>query len=108
MLPGVLHHHERYDGTGYPHGLKAEAIPLAARIIAVADSYDAMSSDRPYRAALPDSQIEPILRNGAGTQWDPQVVDALLRILPEIRTLCATAETHSQGILTASLLACHL
>ena len=79
LLPGVLYHHERYDGTGYPEGLKGEAIPLLARIIAVADSYDAMSSSRPYRMGLSNSRTEEILSEGAGSQWDPLVIAAFHR-----------------------------
>jgi HD-GYP domain-containing protein (c-di-GMP phosphodiesterase class II) len=79
LLPGVLYHHESYDGTGYPEGLQGEAIPLMARILAVADSYDAMSTSRPYRTAMAYDRVEEILRNGAGTQWDRRVVEAFLR-----------------------------
>jgi HD-GYP domain-containing protein (c-di-GMP phosphodiesterase class II) len=75
----VLHHHERVDGKGYPHGLAGEAIPLLARILAVADAYDAMSTRRPYRDALPCRQVEATLQQGSGTQWDARVVEALLR-----------------------------
>jgi HD-GYP domain-containing protein (c-di-GMP phosphodiesterase class II) len=80
LLPGVLYHHENYDGTGYPDGLRGDAIPLLARILAVADAYDSMSSPRPYRDALPFKEVEARLQEGAGTQWDPKVVDALLRV----------------------------
>jgi HD-GYP domain-containing protein (c-di-GMP phosphodiesterase class II) len=76
ILPIVLHHHESWDGTGYPHGLPGDATPLLARITAVADAFDAMSSDRPYRQGMPDDQLDEILRQGAGHQWDPTVVDA--------------------------------
>jgi hypothetical protein len=79
LLPGVLYHHERVDGTGYPDGLTGEAIPLLARILAVADGYDAMSTTRPYRQALPCRKVEEILMEGAGKQWDKQVVEAFLR-----------------------------
>jgi hypothetical protein len=78
----VRHHHERWDGGGYPLGLKDTVIPFGARVIAVADSYDAMTSDRPYRAAMAPEVAITILRNGGGQQWDPQVVDAFLRALP--------------------------
>jgi putative nucleotidyltransferase with HDIG domain len=72
----VVAHHERMDGRGYPRGLSGSAIPLGARIIAVADSWDAMTSDRPYRAALdPEAALGELLR-GRGTQWDAEVVDA--------------------------------
>jgi HD-GYP domain-containing protein (c-di-GMP phosphodiesterase class II) len=79
LLPGVLYHHERYDGTGYPDGLVGEAIPFLARILAVADGYDAMSTARPYRAAMPIPKVEEILKSGAGTQWDQRVIEAFLR-----------------------------
>ncbi|MFO0909331.1 MAG: HD-GYP domain-containing protein [Isosphaeraceae bacterium] len=77
LLPGVRHHHESLDGTGYPCGLAGEAIPWEARILAVADSYDAMSSTRPYRRRLTPGQIDEILQRGSGVQWDPKVIDAL-------------------------------
>jgi HD-GYP domain-containing protein (c-di-GMP phosphodiesterase class II) len=79
LLPGVLHHHERYDGTGYPEGLRGDAIPMLARIIAVADSYDAMTSSRPYRPGMSLEQAEQILADGAGVQWDPLVIQAFLK-----------------------------
>lgn len=97
-LPGVLHHHERYDGRGYPDGLQGEAIPLAARIIAVADSFDAMSSQRPYRAALAQPTIEYVLQEGSGSQWDPHVVEVFLRLMPELATICANAEARSHAV----------
>ncbi len=87
VLPVVLHHHERWDGKGYPQGLAGEAIPFLARIIAVADSFDAMSSDRPYRSGMTDEQLDAILRDGAGTQWDPRVVDMFFRVRDEIREI---------------------
>jgi putative nucleotidyltransferase with HDIG domain len=71
----IRHHHERWDGTGYPDGLKGERIPLGARIIAVADAFDAMTSDRVYRAALSVDVAIAELRKGRGTQFDPQIVD---------------------------------
>jgi putative nucleotidyltransferase with HDIG domain len=78
----VLTHHERMDGRGYPHGLTRSAIPIGARIIAVADSWDAMTSDRPYRTALdPEIALAELMR-GRGTQWDGEVVDAFAQTLP--------------------------
>ncbi|HKP51244.1 MAG TPA: HD-GYP domain-containing protein [Chloroflexia bacterium] len=74
----VRHHHESWDGTGYPHGQKGTDIPFGARVIAVADSYDAMTSDRPYRQAMSVERATSILRQGRGTQWDPEIVDAFL------------------------------
>jgi HD-GYP domain-containing protein (c-di-GMP phosphodiesterase class II) len=79
LLPGVLYHHERYDGNGYPEGLKGDAIPLLARILAVADSFDAMNTSRPYRTAMLPDRVDAILREGSGTQWDPLVIDAYAR-----------------------------
>ena len=73
-LPGVLYHHERWDGGGYPHQLAGDKIPLMARIIAVADSFDAMTSSRPYRHATPIGQACDIIQGGAGKQWDGMLV----------------------------------
>jgi putative nucleotidyltransferase with HDIG domain len=87
VLPAVLHHHERWDGGGYPAGLAGEEIPLAARIIAVADAFDAMGSNRAYRSRLPDEKIDAILREGAGKQWDPAVIEAFFRIRDELDVL---------------------
>jgi HD-GYP domain-containing protein (c-di-GMP phosphodiesterase class II) len=78
-LEMVRHHHERWDGTGYPDGLKGTEIPFGARIIAVAESFDAMTHDRAGRGALSVSQTAEILLDGRGRQWDPAIVDALLR-----------------------------
>ena len=74
VAPAVLHHHERWDGGGYPNGLGGEEIPLEARIIAVADSYSAMTADRPYRRRMPLHAAQAELRRCAGTQFDPEVV----------------------------------
>ena len=73
----VLHHHERWDGTGYPDGLPAEQIPLGARIILVADAYDAMTSERLYRRRVAPEQALAELRRCAGSQFDPEIVAAL-------------------------------
>jgi putative nucleotidyltransferase with HDIG domain len=88
VLPVVLHHHEAWDGSGYPHGLDLDHIPLAARIVAVADAFDAMSSDRPYRGRLPDGKVEQILRAGAGRQWDPEIIAAFFRVREDIHQVC--------------------
>lgn len=76
-------HHERYDGSGYPHGLMGESIPLTARIFAVVDALDAMTHDRPYRPARPLEEALDVLRENAGKQFDPRVVEAALKIPPE-------------------------
>lgn len=78
----VRHHHEHWDGHGYPRGLREYSIPLGARVIAVADAFDAMTSDRSYRAAMTPSEAISVLRDMRGRQWDPHVVDAFLRALP--------------------------
>ena len=80
-LPIVELHHEDLDGRGYPYGLKGTEIPFGARVMAVADSYDAMTSDRPYRRGMPVAKAASILREGRGRQWDPLVVDAFLRTI---------------------------
>ena len=77
----VLYHHERLDGSGYPYGLRAEAIPIEARIVAVADTYDALTSDRPYRLACSDAQARRVLIEEAGVRLDPRAVNALLGAL---------------------------
>src|SRR3954454_7248836 len=77
----VIAHHERPDGRGYPHGLAGDEIPLEARILAVADAYEAMTADRPYRAGLGHEAARAELRACSGTQFDPRVVDAFLGVL---------------------------
>ena len=78
---GAKYHHERYDGKGYPNGLKGEDIPEVARIIAVADSYDAMASDRSYRKALPQEVVRAEIEKGKGTQFDPEIAGYMLEII---------------------------
>ncbi|HEX8877382.1 MAG TPA: HD-GYP domain-containing protein [Phycisphaerales bacterium] len=79
-LGGVLHHHERVDGRGYPHGLKGDAIPLTARIIGLADTFDAMSSNRAYRPAMPREKVIAEIARCAGSQLDPAVAAAFMKI----------------------------
>jgi putative nucleotidyltransferase with HDIG domain len=83
LIPFVLYHHEKYDGSG-PQGLAGEKIPLGARIIAVADVYDALISDRPYRKGLPPLQVREEILSNSGTQFDPQIVKIFDHILPKI------------------------
>jgi diguanylate cyclase (GGDEF)-like protein len=78
-LPAIRHHHERYDGRGYPDGLAGEEIPLLGRLMAVGDAFSAMTTDRPYRKGMETHEAIAELRRGRGTQWDPQMVDAFLR-----------------------------
>jgi len=80
VLPGVLHHHERWDGRGYPGGLAGEDIPLYGRILALADSFDAMSSTRTYRKAMDRQQVMDQIRDGAGVQFDPDLTQRFLEI----------------------------
>jgi HD-GYP domain-containing protein (c-di-GMP phosphodiesterase class II) len=84
VLPGILHHHEQYDGTGYPEGLRGEDIPLEARIIAVADSFDAIVSTRPYKKGLSVAAALAELRKCSGTQFDPVVVESLAKHIESI------------------------
>nr|WP_272881722.1 HD domain-containing phosphohydrolase [Fundidesulfovibrio soli] len=79
-LEVTLHHHERYDGAGYPHGLSGEGIPLLARICAVADAFEAMTSDRPYRSGMDRVRACEEIKAAAGSQFDPDVVEAFLRL----------------------------
>ena len=81
----IYHHHERYNGDGYPDGIKEKDIPLSARIIAVADAYDAMGSDRPYRKKLNKDKILKELKDQSGKQFDPEVVKTLISILDRKR-----------------------
>jgi putative nucleotidyltransferase with HDIG domain len=81
VLDGVRCHHERYDGKGYPDGLQGEEIPLLGRLMAIADTYSAMTTDRPYRKALPIEVALEEIRKNSGTQFDPLMVEAFLRAM---------------------------
>ncbi len=83
LVPIVEHHHEKWDGTGYPAGLKGEAIPLGARIVAIADAYHALISDRPYRKGLGVATAIKVLKTGAGIQWQAELVQKFIEIIPE-------------------------
>jgi putative two-component system response regulator len=83
----ALFHHERWDGTGYLHGLKGDTIPIEARIVSVADVHDAVSSRRPYKEAFPESRCLEIIREGSGTQFDPAVVEVFFQSLDAIREI---------------------
>jgi putative nucleotidyltransferase with HDIG domain len=83
LAPIVRHHHERYDGTGYPDRIKGNDIPIEARIIAIADAVEAMASDRPYRRALSYKKIEEELKRNSGTQFDPMIIETMMQILHE-------------------------
>ena len=79
----VLHHHERWDGNGYPDGLKGEMIPVGARIFSVVDVWDALRSDRPYRQSWPEEKVIEYIRSLAGTHFDPKAVELFLRLVGE-------------------------
>ncbi len=84
ILSCIQHHHEHFDGTGYPDGLVGEHIPLGARILAISDSYDSMTSDRPYRRPLPNGEAKEELVKFAGTQFDPNLISTFLDVLNEM------------------------
>ena len=81
ILPSIYHHHERYGGGGYPDGISGKEIPLIARIIAVADTFDAMNSNRAYRSKLSFEDILREIKNKTGKQFDPRVVDSFFQVL---------------------------
>ena len=83
LVPAVYHHHERFDGDGYPQGIKGKDIPLHARIIAIVDTFDAMTSNRPYRKALSFRTALSELERNKGLQFDPDITDIFLKILQE-------------------------
>ena len=85
LLPLILYHHERWDGKGYPFGLKGNEIPIGARIIAIADVYEALISDRPYRKALPKKEALRIIKENSGKQFDPKIADVLMEVLKKGR-----------------------
>jgi len=89
LLPIIRHHHERFDGGGYPDHLRAREIPRAARIVSVCDAFDALVNDRPYRLRRSTADAIAVLRAGAGTQWDPETVELLASELPSIQHLGA-------------------
>jgi HD-GYP domain-containing protein (c-di-GMP phosphodiesterase class II) len=91
VLRIVRSHHERLDGGGFPDGLRGEKIPIEARIVAVADSFDAMTTRRPYREARPPDDAMRELRRVAGTQLDPQAVEAFVAAFPDPRVLPVSA-----------------
>jgi hypothetical protein len=86
IAPVVRHHHEHYDGSGYPAGLRGEEIPILARVLSVADAYEAMVANRPYRRSLPPDEAIKELQRCSGTYFDPRVVDALVAVLAESGT----------------------
>jgi diguanylate cyclase (GGDEF)-like protein len=92
-VPAILHHHEHFDGSGYPEGLSGDQIPLGSRILLVTDAFDAMTTDRPYRAAMTAAAAIAELKRCSGTQFDPAVVEAFLRVLSRNETSAAVVES---------------
>ena len=88
-IPGILYHHEMYDGSGYPEGLKGKEIPLDARILAIADAFSAMTTERPYRGAMSFEEALKEIRQGAGSQFAPDLVDAFLMKIRSYRSVPA-------------------
>jgi len=88
LREGVRSHHERLDGKGYPDGLADDSIPLVARILSVADSYDAMVSERRYRPGFSKAKVEVILSEGAGSQWDPSIVERFFSCRSDVYEVC--------------------
>jgi putative nucleotidyltransferase with HDIG domain len=95
VIPIVLQHHEWFDGTGYPDGLAGEAISLGARIFAVADCFDALVSDRPYRAGMEPERVVEVIKQGAGRQFDPQVIQAFLEVMSREEPESPPSDNHS-------------
>ena len=83
VIDGTLYHHERYDGKGYPYGLKGEEIPIFGRIIGVADAFDAMTSNRVYRNHMDTDYVMNEMQRGRGTQFDPDIVPVMLELIDE-------------------------
>jgi HD-GYP domain-containing protein (c-di-GMP phosphodiesterase class II) len=94
----VRSHHERHDGKGYPDGLAGEAVPLPARILAVADACEAMTADRPYRAGLSSTKVDAVLLAGAGRQWNPDVVAVFMTCRDELYAVCAQGRSAAPAV----------
>jgi putative nucleotidyltransferase with HDIG domain len=98
VVPIVRHHHENWDGTGYPDGLSGTNIPVGARILSVVDCYDALTSDRPYRRALSDQEALTIVRERRGTMYDPLVVDAFVTLQSRVERPAAPPAQHAAAL----------
>ena len=93
----AVHHHERWDGKGYPLGLAGEDIPLPARIVAIVDVYDALSGKRVYKDAMPHEECAAIIRNEAGKHFDPDLVDVWLQVEDKFRQIASQYQSVSPG-----------
>jgi putative two-component system response regulator len=96
----ALYHHERWDGSGYPEGLAGDAIPVSARVVAVADVFDALTMKRPYKEAWPMDLVLATVREGAGTHFEPAMIAAFESILPKMMTMKADWDRAEQGKMT--------
>ena len=100
-VPVILHHHERFDGSGYPHGLAGTDIPVTARLFAVIDVFDALLSSRPYKRALSLEETLSVIRNGSGSHFDPSVAALFLRLAPDFfAAISEQTETELENLLT--------
>src|SRR6185503_6850345 len=98
VVPIVRCHHESWDGSGYPRGIRGDEIPIGARILSVVDCYDALTSDRPYRRALDRDAAVAVLLERRGTMYDPLIVDTFIRILPEIAETALPPQRHEAAL----------
>src|SRR5919109_753550 len=95
LIPIVRHHHENWDGTGYPDGLAGEHIPIGARILQIVDCFDALTSDRPYRRRISDAEAFQILSDRKGTMYDPSIVDVFFSIHERDLASASTAQAET-------------
>jgi putative nucleotidyltransferase with HDIG domain len=107
LFPGPLalivrHHHENWDGSGYPDRLRGEEIPIGARVLAIADGYDALTSDRPYRRELSHECALGMIEQGRGTMYDPRIADVFLRIAHKVRATCTRGREGDQRAHTSA------
>ena len=99
----VRHHHENWDGTGYPDGLRGEAIPIGARVLAIVDCYDALTSDRPYRRSLSHARAAAMILERRGTMYDPEIADAFLRIVQRLQSVTGSDRTGSLRVVAKAV-----
>ena len=92
----IAHHHERWDGFGYPYGLRGEFIPLGARVLAVADTFDSLTSPHPFRPALELEAAVRLLQDLAGSQFDPALIPVFVRLVPSLSAPCIEKEAHTE------------
>ena len=96
VVPLVLHHHERWDGGGYPHGLKGDEIPLGAQIVALCDVYHALTSDRSYRPAFSEEKSRAIIRDGIGSEWNSELIETFFAVIDRLQASSPGAAARAQ------------